>query len=91
MEDEVIGVKVAVVGTFQYKINELVPVNPISNGIAPLIEAFKVTAEVFAATVCPDIVIETELAFETEVEKKYDPVELMERKPDHGLDVMMKG
>jgi hypothetical protein len=66
-------------GVFQNIPKELAPVdvNPTSIGMAPLNDAFKRTALVFEIIICPDTVIEIEFAFETKVEKKKDPEDMM--------------
>ena len=84
--------KVAFQGSFHTNFTELAPVevNPISMGTSLPKDTFKKTAVVLAVTACPETVIETELAFKTEDPKKYDPVDVMDKYPDHGLDVIEK-
>jgi hypothetical protein len=87
-DDEGIAMNVALPASFQKKLTELGPVNPISIGTTFPKEPFKSIAVEFAEASCPDMVMETDACA---VAKKYDPVEVIARYPDHGLVVITNG
>jgi hypothetical protein len=94
IDDEETWTKVALPASFQKILTELPPaeVNPISIGTAFPKDTFKKIAVKFEETNCPDIVMETDVnTIDATIEKKWYPVEVINRYPDQGLDDIAKG